>query len=281
MGASLPEISEEEFRRRLARSVPRLEPELAPEPARGRGPAGGELAAAEVPERLAADLYEHYAELRRWNPRVSLVGPGTAADLVERHYGESLAALPLVRAEDRTLVDVGSGAGFPGLVLAAARRAPPATAPNASLAVPPNASLSATLIEPRQKKAFFLRAAARRIGLSCRCLDARVDASLPAGLPDEIDLVTSRALKVAPELFELFFRHSPRVRFLLWHGEGLPEVPRPLAVTRSWRLSGTDRRRILEIRAENRAGRRSAEVRSETIYPRRSTRDDSQMTTRR
>jgi hypothetical protein len=96
-----------------------------------------------------------------------------------------------------------------------------------------------------------------------------VDASLPAGLPDEIDLVTSRALKVAPELFELFFRHSPRVRFLLWHGEGLPEVPRPLAVTRSWRLSGTDRRRILEIRAENRQ-----EDDPRKSDPRRSTRDD-------
>ena len=49
------------------------------------------------------------------------VGPGTASAIVERHYGESLMALGIVgsSSESRTLLDVGSGAGFPGLALAA------------------------------------------------------------------------------------------------------------------------------------------------------------------
>ncbi len=223
MGSRLPEITEEQFRGRLAASVPRL----------GGNVLGTESAGSAISDRVVVDLYQHYTELRRWNVRVSLVGPGTAADLVGRHYGESLAALPLIRAGDRTLVDIGSGAGFPGLVLAVARE-----------------SLSASLIEPRQKKWLFLRAAARRIGLSCQCLNVRVDGVLPAGLPDDVDLVTCRALKMPPEIFGLFYRHSPRVRFLLWHGEGDPEIPRPLVVRRQWRLSGSRRRRILEIQAE-------------------------------
>jgi len=229
MGSKLPEITEEQFRRRLTVSIPRLEPARLEQGARGRAVS----APAAVSAPVAADLYRHYGELRKWNPRVSLVGPGTASDLVARHYGESLAALPLIRAEDRTLVDVGSGAGFPGLVLALARR-----------------SLSVTLIEPRQKKWSFLETAARKAGLSCRCLNARVGRALPAGLPGEVDLVTCRAMKMPPEIFELFFRHSPRVRFLLWYGEGLPETPGPLVVRRQWRFSGSRRRRILEVQAD-------------------------------
>lgn len=218
MGSALPEIPEEEFRRRLATSAP-------------------------ASPSLASSLYAHYRELRRWNPRVSLVGPGDAAEIVERHYGESLAGLELLEPGDRTLVDVGSGAGFPGMILAAAR----------SAAGPP---LEVTLIEPREKKWLFLKAASRRLGLSSRCLDARVDRVLPAGIPDTIDVVTCRALAVVPRLFELFFEHSPRTRFLLWYGEGEPDLPQhlpgspglALAVTREVPLAG-ERRRILEIRA--------------------------------
>ncbi|HUF78495.1 MAG TPA: RsmG family class I SAM-dependent methyltransferase, partial [Thermoanaerobaculia bacterium] len=72
-----------------------------------------------VPATLAA-LYAHYQELRRWSPALSLIGPAAAGDVVERHYGESLAGVPLLPAGARVLVDVGSGAGFPGFVLAAA-----------------------------------------------------------------------------------------------------------------------------------------------------------------
>ena len=141
----------------------RLEAALA-----GNAPAGG----------VAASLFEHYQELCRWNPRLSLIGPGTADMAVERHYAESLAAGRLV-APARNLVDLGSGAGFPGLILAAAHPA-----------------LDVTLVEPRERKVAFLRNAIERSALSCSCLDARVGASLPAGLPSRIDLVTVRALRL-------------------------------------------------------------------------------------
>ena len=95
-----------------------------------------ELTPAEFEDRLpglfarAADRRDrrgalaHYRFLLRWNRQTSLVGPGTIDEAVETHYGESLAALPLLGdAEGKTIVDIGSGAGFPGFVLAAARPA--------------------------------------------------------------------------------------------------------------------------------------------------------------
>ncbi len=181
-------------------------------------------------ECLAESLHLHYLELRRWNPRLSLVGPGTAGEVIERHYAESLAALPLLRDTDRRLVDLGSGAGFPGLVLAAARP-----------------DLEVTLVEARERKWAFLKSAIRRSGLSCRCLNARVEASLPEGFPTEIDLVTSRALAISPEIFAAVFARSPGARFLLWHGAASPQLSPGLTVPREIHLPGSEHRRILEI----------------------------------
>ena len=176
-------------------------------------------------------LYSHYDQLRRWNPRVSLVGPGTAERVVERHYGESLAGLAFLDGTESTLVDIGSGGGFPGFVLAAARP-----------------RQSSVLVEPKTRKWAFLKAAIRAAGLSCRCLNARVDRPLPAELPEKIDVVTLRALALPAAAFEALRDHSPQVRFLLWHGEGLPALPPGFHVSREMRLPMSERRRVVEVR---------------------------------
>ncbi len=181
---------------------------------------------AEVPDTL----YGHYTELRRWNKRLSLVGPGTAHEVVERHYGESLAAVPLIQSSDRSLLDVGSGAGFPGLVLAAA--------------LP---SLNAVLVESRERKWAFLRTAIRRCGLSSRCLNVRVQRPLSKDLPPEVDVVTCRAVSLSGELLETLFEAFPLSRFLLWCGAKRPELPDLYKVEREIALKGSSRRRLLEI----------------------------------
>lgn len=180
--------------------------------------------------KVHAALFEHYEELKRWNARLSLVGPGTVEEVMERHYGESLAALPLLGSEDKTLVDLGSGGGFPGFVLAAAL---------------PDTSV--VLIEARQKKWAFLRTAIRRSGLSCTCLNARVETSLPQGTPDKIDVLTCRAVAVTPKLLNLVRQHSPNARFLLWLGASQPELPEGMTVLREVPLVGSTQRRIVEI----------------------------------
>jgi len=205
MGASLPDLAPEAFRARLAANSP------------------------EALTGVTQDaLHAHYQELRRWNPTLSLIGPGTADEVVERHYGESLAALPLLPLAAAVLVDVGSGAGFPGFVLAAAR---------------PN--LAVTLVEAQERKWAFLEAACRRAALPCRCLNARVAAPLPTDFPAVIDLVTARA--IAPEaLAPLLERLAPTGRVLLWTTRN-PELG-GLAAGRTLALPGSERRQIVELR---------------------------------
>jgi len=209
MGAPLPDLDLETFAERLKRVAP-------------------------VPLSLETieALHAHYEELRRWNPSLSLVGPAAAADVVERHYAEALEGVPLIPPVAETLVDVGTGAGFPGFVLAAA--------------LP---RLAVVLVEPRARRWAFLEAARRRARLPCQCLNARVDNPLPQGLPGRIDVVTFRALKLPPAtLSALVERFTPASRVLIWAGEGDPELPPELHLTGAHTLPGTRHRRILEIR---------------------------------
>lgn len=209
MHFALPEISKERFASTLAK--------LSPEPLR---------------DEAVEALYAHYGELSRWNRRLALIGPGTAEEVLGRHFGESLAALSLLPAGPGALVDVGSGAGFPGLVLAAARP-----------------DLDVTLVEARERKWSFLLAAARKASLPCRCLDVRVGVPLPAGIPERIDVLTARALKLEPEILRAFAgRLKPEGRILLWVGEKDPELPPELSPRGSLKLQGSERRRILELR---------------------------------
>ncbi len=182
-------------------------------------------------DRVQVALYAHYLELCRWNPRLSLIGPGTARTVVERHYGESLAAVPLIQTSDRSILDIGSGAGFPGLVLAA-------TLPK----------IQVTLVESRERKWAFLQAAARRCGLSSQCLNVRVEKPLAKEIPGEIDIVTCRAVNLSSGLFDTLYESFPRARFLLWCGTQVPKLPKSYSVEREIALPGSSRRRILEIK---------------------------------
>lgn len=208
MGASLPELSESVFAERLEAAL------------------GSPLAAGVV-----SRLHSHYEDLRRWNPRLSLIGPGTAGQAVERHYAESLRALPLLPGREGRLVDVGSGGGFPGFVLAAARP-----------------DLEVTLVESRQRKWSFLLSATRHAGLSCRCLNARVGPALPEGFPAAVDRVTMRAVRVTEDLLEsLRPALAASGSVLLWEGAEaaatLPGWVRGRVVA-----AGDSARRIVELK---------------------------------
>jgi len=191
------------------------------------------LSAAGHPVRsaLGTALHSHYLELRRWAPRLSLVGPAFAAEVFERHYGESLAGLELLPPGPGKLLDLGSGAGFPGFVLAAAR-----------------GDLTATLVEARERKWAFLAAAARRAGLGVAVLNARVtgeDPSLPQELSN-LSIVTVRALQLDLRSWRTIERRlSPGARLLLWSGEAPAELPPTFVRGRVLPLAG-ERRAIRE-----------------------------------
>jgi 16S rRNA (guanine(527)-N(7))-methyltransferase RsmG len=209
MAFALPEISRAHFADGISR--------LSPEP---------------LDERTIDALFAHYRELALWNRRTNLIGPGTTGEILARHYGESLAALPLLPPGSRRGLDLGSGAGFPGLVLAAA--------------VP---DLEMSLVEARGRKWAFLSAAARKAALPCRCLNVRVQLPLPAGLPESLDVITSRALRLDSATWgALAGRLNAEGRLLIWAGEQDPELPADLAPCGSVPLIGSEKRRILAFR---------------------------------
>jgi 16S rRNA (guanine527-N7)-methyltransferase len=206
--AEIAALSADEFARRLA----------------------GVDAAAASDGELLARLVAHHEELRRWAPRVDLVGPGAGAEIVERHYAEALAARPWLPEGPGRLVDLGSGAGFPGLVLAAARP-----------------DLDVWLIEPRARRAAFLAAAARRMRLSVRVVGARVGEPLPPEFPDRIDRLTVRALRLDSRAWRaLLPQLAPGARLLSWSGAEPPALPAELVAGRSLRTPAGDQRWLRE-----------------------------------
>lgn len=202
----------------------------------------GEFCSADLAAGTLQRLFVHYEELRQWAGTIALIGPGAVGELFERHYAESLAALPwlpslpvlpalsppLPQATDGSgarLLDLGSGAGFPGWILAAARP-----------------DLVVTLVEARERKWAFLATAARRARLSCRCLNARVSTHSLAEFPGRIDLVTVRALRLEGKTWTALLPHlAPGARVLLWSGEIAEPPPAPFVAGRTLALSGSHR----------------------------------------
>ena len=186
----------------------------------------------ELSGEAVGKLWLHYQELVRWNPTVSLVGPGTADEIVERHYGESLAAVPCLDPRWSVVVDVGSGAGFPGLVLAAA--------------VP---KLEVILVESKGRKCAFLETVIRKTALPCHCLGARVGITPPEGLPPKIDLVTSRGVSLSPSALEgLSGRMKAHGGAFFWVGVETPSLPEGWAEMGRIELPGSRSRSILRVR---------------------------------
>ncbi|MBM1001502.1 MAG: 16S rRNA (guanine(527)-N(7))-methyltransferase RsmG [Desulfofustis sp. PB-SRB1] len=93
-------------------------------------------------------LYRYFKELAHWNRKVNLISRNLSAqEIVEKHFIDCLAPLRLLGASDR-LLDVGTGAGFPGLVC--------------KIGAP---AMTVHLIEPRLKRVSFLRQVIRLLGL--------------------------------------------------------------------------------------------------------------------
>lgn len=133
---------------------------------------------------LAFDRYA--ALLNEWQEKMNLVAPSTLPIIWQRHFADSAQLFALLPRNAMCLVDIGSGAGFPGLVLALMARAV-------------GRPLQIHLVESVQKKAQFLNAVAEDLGLSVIVHPERTENlhSLAA------DVVTARALGALPDLFRL------------------------------------------------------------------------------
>jgi len=134
------------------------------------------------PERFTLYL----TELKLWNARINLTGLKTDRDMVIKHFLDSLAVLPFLEAA-ASLVDLGSGAGFPGLVLKLARP-----------------QLALTLVEARGKKAAFLDYLIARLGVTgAAVVQTHLTPARARRWQPQVQAVVSRAAFPLPRFLEL------------------------------------------------------------------------------
>ncbi|MGO9261183.1 MAG: 16S rRNA (guanine(527)-N(7))-methyltransferase RsmG [Bryobacteraceae bacterium] len=126
-----------------------------------------------APEQ-AARLEAHFELLTRWNRALNLTRIRDRAEAIERHYNESLFVARHLPSGPLRIVDIGSGAGFPGFPIAVVRP-----------------ECSVTLIESHQRKAVFLREASRKLP-NIKVLARRAEES-----GETFDWAVSRAVSYA------------------------------------------------------------------------------------
>lgn len=152
----------------------------------GQGARTGPDVSRETAERL--DIYESL--LRKWNPAINLVARSTLGDLRRRHFADSAQLLALAPDGAGSWVDLGSGGGFPGMVVAI-------------LGHELRPRLRVTLVESDLRKAAFLAEVARRTGIEVAVRAERAEALPPAAA----DVVSARALAPLRDLIGLAARH--------------------------------------------------------------------------
>ena len=169
------------------------------------------LAANGLPEDalMAERLCGYLAMLLDWNGRVDLIAPTDAAEAADRHLMDSLTILnaPGLMPAGR-VIDVGTGAGLPGLVLAIARPEQPFT-----------------LVDALRKRVDFLNAVVEKLGLRrVTVLHARAeDAARMAERREAYDLAVARAVAPLNVLAEYLLPFvKPGGRAVCWKGPSLP-----------------------------------------------------------
>jgi 16S rRNA (guanine527-N7)-methyltransferase len=135
-------------------------------------------------------LERQVALTAKWTQRINLVSRSTEQQIWQRHIADSAQLWPHVPESAQLFADLGSGAGFPGLVLAI-------------LAHQKRPGTRHLLVESDQRKAAFLREAARETGAPVQVVCSRIEQVQAIGA----DVVTARALAALPKLHALAAPH--------------------------------------------------------------------------
>ncbi len=157
------------------------------------------VAAANVSRETMAMFRVYAAMLEEWGSHTNLVSKSSMGELWERHFWDSAQVAALIPATAQRFADLGSGAGFPGLVLAILLRQRP--------------GLKMALYESTGKKARFLAAVAERLHLPVEVRNLRIEDEKPR----KFDVITARACAPLERLLpyaHLFWKASSRAFFL-------------------------------------------------------------------
>ena len=142
----------------------------------------------DVSRETLEQLETYHALLLKWNPAINLVSKSTIPQIWHRHFADSAQLLSAVPDKVAHWLDIGSGAGFPGLVVAILGQTQIARV---------------TLLESDARKSAFLSTVIRELNLSASVLTSRIEQALP----QNADIISARALASMDQLLEFALRH--------------------------------------------------------------------------
>ncbi|MDC1381980.1 16S rRNA (guanine(527)-N(7))-methyltransferase RsmG [Candidatus Puniceispirillum sp.] len=134
-----------------------------------------------VSRETISQFQEYLALLEKWQPRINLVASSTLVHAWQRHILDSAQLVAFYPANTKHILDVGSGAGFPGLVLAIM------------------GGVQVDLVESDQRKAIFLSTVIRLLGLPAKVHNQRIE-KMTNMFPD---VITARAVAPVPKLLKI------------------------------------------------------------------------------
>lgn len=178
-------------------------------------------------EEMRPELEKFSEFLLKWQKSVNLISPNTIPHLWKRHIIDSAQLYPFIPDSARLLLDMGSGAGFPGLILAMV---------NQHLGGPLK---TIVLVESDIKKGIFLNEAARVFQLPVRVLNKRMELVKPADLNGQkVDVLTARALAPVPVLLKLSQNiRTPETMCLFLKGEQVAAEMKEVSSQSDWEVS--------------------------------------------
>ncbi len=149
-----------------------------------------QLGGVDVSRETIQYLEDFAALVMKWTPKINLIAKGSVADIWDRHITDSVQLYRFAPETYDKWADLGSGGGFPGIVMAILAKE---KQPNAHF----------TLIESDQRKSTFLRTAARELQLPVTVTAERIEETAPL----HADVVSARALAALSSLLPLAGRH--------------------------------------------------------------------------
>jgi 16S rRNA (guanine527-N7)-methyltransferase len=162
----------------------------------------------------AAHFSNYCALLLRWNARMNLTAIRDEEGILSRHFVESIICARALPSGITTLLDFGSGAGFPGIPIALCRQ-----------------EIAVTLAESQGKKSAFLRQAVRSLGISAKVFSGRAER-----LTERFDCVTLRAVDRMAQAAEMAARLIAPAGWLalMTTEEALKDLQTASGATISW-----------------------------------------------
>ena len=148
------------------------------------------LGTRSVSRETMARLQIYEALLRKWNPAINLVSRSTLGDVWRRHFVDSAQIYDLAGKRWAAWADLGSGGGFPGLVIAI-------------IAAESRLDAKIILVESDRRKATFLRTVARETGVKLEVVVDRAESLAPL----DVDILSARALAPLDRLMVFAERH--------------------------------------------------------------------------